>query len=257
MFKASFDGVGKLVVYRDGVVLFEKTRDFEKLGIWKNGRVNGSGSDIIVSFNLSSAPKNARKVNLNRNDNFLVKYDAGVYIKERKTALYIHASEVSVENFGEFVSVEHDGEKDFLNAYKLVFNHGARVRVLRVEKLSVPGSWTIPEEERKAGAHWYSFLGDHNNSYETVNAEELKRINARRRALGLPEENYNLRHWFFEFQDVNENYYASDFLTRIEKDSARVDREKIAAALNTALGHDKLSHYDVDKLLKVVNITLK
>ena len=257
MFKASFDGIGKLVVYRDGVVLFEKTRDFEKLGVWKNGRVNGSGSDRIVSFNLSSAPKNARKVNLNRNDNFLVKYDAGVYIKERKTALYIHASEVSVENLGEFVSMEHDGEKDFLNAYKLVFNHGARVRVLRVEKLSVPGSWTIPEEEHKAGAHWYSFLGDHNNSYETVNAEELKRINARRRALGLPEENYNLRHWVFEYQDITENYYTSDYITRVEKDSARVDREKIAEALNAALGHDKLSHYDVDKLLKVVNITLK
>ncbi len=257
MFKMNFDGIGKLVIYRDGVVLFEKGRDLSRVGTFEKGRVNNSASDRVVSFNLSSAPKNARKVNLTRKDNFFVKYEDGNYIRERKTALYIHASEVSVENLGEFVSMEHDGEKDYLNAYKLIFNHGARVRVLRVEKLSVPGSWTIPEEERKAGAHWYSFLGDHNNSYETVSAEELQRINARRRALGLPEENYNVRHWFFKYQDTKENYYTSDFLTRIEKNSDRVEREKIAAALNAVLGRDKLSHYDVEKLLKVADITLK
>lgn len=76
----------------------------------------------------------------------------------KKTALYVHVSEVNVENLGEFVAMEHNGEKDYLYGYKLTFNHGARAAFAHVKRMCVPGSWTIPDEE-KSGCALVSRLG--------------------------------------------------------------------------------------------------
>lgn len=257
MFKLSLNDYGKIVIYGNGAVLLEKERDFYKIGAQDdNGKIRTTYGDDILYINLSSDPKVARKVNLMRKDNYTVKYDAGYYWHEKKTALYIHVSEVGVFPLGEFVAAEHDGEKDYLYGYKVTFNHGAEARVLKCEKLLVPGSWTIPEDEKKAGAHWSRGLGDHNNAYDTIGAEELENRNKIRVKRGLEPENYNLVHWYYENVTITENYYASEAYHKIEKDSDRVQREKLAEVMNGVL-HDKLSHYDIDKLLAVVNITLK
>ena len=248
----------KLVVYGDGVVFIEKERDIFKLGTLKdNGTVHTSYGDMVTSFNLSGEPKNARKVNLFRKDNYLVKYESGYYLREKKTALYIHISEVDCVNLGEFVAFQHDGEKDYLFKYSLTFKHGATARVVCCDRLKVAGDWTIPESEHAAGAHWKRYLGDFNNSYDTVSADDLDRINAGRVARGLPELDYNLVHWYYVERALDVNYYTSEGYHKIEKDAARSDREKIAAAFNKVLNGDKLSHYDIDKLLTVANITLK
>lgn len=258
MFTVRRDAIAfdKLVIYGGGAVLMEKTRDIFKLGTLKDdGTVHTSYGDTITSFNLSSAPKNARKVNLNRTDNYIVKYQCE-YWPEKKTALYVHASEVDFVNLGEFVACAHDGEKDYLFKYSLAFKHGATARVVCCDRLKVAGDWT-PESEHAAGAHWKKGLGDFNNSYDTVSADDLGRINAGRVARGLPELDYNLVHWYYVERALDVNYYTSEGYHKIEKDAARADREKIAAAFNKALNGDKLSHYDIDKLLTVANITLK
>lgn len=259
MFTVRRDAIAfdKLVIYGGGAVLMEKTRDIFKLGTLKDdGAIQTSYGDTITSFNLSSAPKNARKVNLNRTDNYIVKYQCE-YWREKKTALYVHISEVDFVNLGEFVAFEHDGEKDYLFKYSLAFKHGATARVVCCDRLKVAGDWTIPESEHAAGAHWKRGLGDFNNSYDTVSADDLGRINARRVARGLPELDYNLVHWYYVERALDVNYYTSEGFHKIEKDAARADREKIAAAFNKVLNGDKLSHYDIDKLLTVANITLK
>lgn len=256
MYTVDFEQFSKLVIYGGGEVLLEKTRDIKKIGTFDGGKVKTDYFDHLTTFNLSMEPKNARKINLNRTDNFFIKY-ACKWWPEKKIALYVHVSEVNVENLGEFVDMEHDGEKDYLYGYKVTFNHGARAVFVHTKKLCVPGSWTIPEEEKKAGAHWSRGLGDYNNSYKVITAEEIEPRNAFLEKVGRPAEKYNLIHHFLTFEDVDTNYYTSEGFHKIEKDSARDDREKIAAALNNALGSGKFSHYDVEKLLKVVNITLK
>lgn len=257
MFKLSRNDYGKIVIYGNGAVLLEKERDFYEIGARDdNGKIRTTYGDDILYINLLSAPKTARKVNLMRKDNYTVKYDAGYYWHEKKTALYIHVSEIGVLPLGEFVAADHDGEKDYLYGYKVTFNHGAGARVLKCEKLLVHGSWTIPEDEKKAGAHWSRGLGDHNNAYDTISAEELENRNIIRVKRGLEPENYNLVHWYYENVTITENYYTSETYHKIEKDSDRVQREKLAEVMNGVL-HDKLSHYDIDKLLTVVNITLK
>lgn len=257
MYTVDFDQFEKLVIYGGGEVLLEKTRDFRKIGKFEDEKVKTDYFNHLTSFNLSMEPKNARKVNLDRKDNYFVKYACEWWPREKRTALYVHASEIGVENLGEFVAADHDGEKDYLYGYRVTFNHGARACFTHVEKLCVPGSWTIPEEEKKAGAHWSRGLGDYNNSYKVITAEEIERRNAFLEKVGRPAEKYNLIHHFLTFEDVDTNYYTSEGYHKIEKDDARSEREKIAAALNAAIGSDKFSHYDVDKLLQVVNITLK
>lgn len=259
MFTVRRDGIAfdKLVIYGGGAVLMEKTRDIFKLGTLKDdGAIQTSYGDTITSFNLSSAPKNARKVNLNRTDNYIVKYQCE-YWPEKKTALYVHVSEVDFVSLGEFVACAHDGEKDYLYKYAVTFKHGASARVVCCDRLKVDGKWTIPENEHAAGAHWKMGPGDFNNSYDTVSADDLTRINSGRASRGLPALDYNLVHWYYLEKDLDTNYYTSEGYHRIEKDSARADREKIAAAFNSVLRGDKLSHYDIDKLLTVANITLK
>ena len=257
MYTVDFDKFQKLVIYGGGAVLFEKTRDIRKIGTFDGEKVKTDYFDHLTAFCLSTEPKNARKINLNRTDNFFIKYACEWWPAEKKTALYVHVSEVNVENLGEFVAMEHNGEKDYLYGYKLTFNHGARAAFAHVKRMCVPGSWTIPEEEKKAGAHWSSGLGDYNNSYEVITDAEIERRAEISKKLGRPVEKYNLVHRFITFEDVGTNYYTSEVYHKIEKDDARSEREKIAAALNAAIGSDKFSHYDVDKLLKVVNITLK
>ena len=243
-------GIDTIIIYGGGQILLKKNRDFFKM---QNGE--------MLFFYLKNEPKNARKENLNRKDNYFLKYDDiyGSYYKERKTALYIHESEIKVSGPVEKLSFEHDGEKNYKNEYNLYFVNGGRKRVLNVEKLNVPGNWTIPKEEVSAGAHWYNFLGDYNNSYEIVTEEEQKRLKNWRTKKGLPApEPYNLKHWYFTEEDFSVNTVESDYYTRTEYDAARIERNKLASRFNEILGHNKgFSHYDIQKLLNVFDITEK
>lgn len=255
MFKMNFNNIGKLVIYGDGVELMIKTRDLSKVGkLSESGSVNDSYGDQIISFNLSSEPKNARKVNLNRKDNYFVKYKCE-YWPEYKTALYVHKSELEFVNLGEFVAADHNGEKDYLFAYRVRFVHGAVIQTLNCERLTVPKDWKIPEEERKNGAHWSRFLGDHNNSYNTITEEERKSYNKLRARRGLPEDTSNIVHWYFTTEEITENYYTSEGYHKIEKNDERKEREKLVEVFKSC-GVD-VSIYDINKLLAVLNISIK
>lgn len=244
-----FDGIGKVVIYGNGKIYFQKTRDFKKV----------SNIGDIVSVNISE-PKQARKENLSRKDNYYLNYtdEHSYYYKERKTALYIHVSEVSVSDPEERVSIEHDGEKDFLTYWKLNFKNGCTVKKLNCEKMLVPGTWTIPEDEKANGAHWKHGLGDHNNSYDTISEDEWKHNSLFAKKHGRELEKYNLVHWFYTYETISEIEFASDFYTRIEKDDSRKERETLAAALNSVLGkNSSFSHYDIAKLEKYFDIRIK
>lgn len=237
----NFTGIDKLVIYGKGKILYETSRDLFKVDRGK-----------IVSFELSEDPKNARKENLNRTDNYYLKYtdNHGGYFNERKLALYVHESEISVSDPVEVVAFKHDGETNYKNEYTLTFMYGATKRIVNSEKMKVTGDWKLP-----AGAHWLRCLGDYNNSYETVSEEEVTRINELRIKRGLPKLDYNLVHYYLTEESFTEWKRESDYYTRTEKDVERVKRENLAKKFTEVLGsNNHISHYDIDKLLKVFKI---
>lgn len=247
MFKINFESISRLVIYGNGKKLFEKERDLATVSTG-----NGGTLDRIVSFNLSQEPKNARKENLNRKDNYYLTYTPEYFRNERRTALYVHVSEIEVENLGEKIHNQHDGETDFIYHYKLIFKNGGTIRKVNFERLNVPDGWTIPEEEQKTGAHWSKFLGDYNNAYNIPSERTRKRAVEN----GLPD--FNLIHWYITTEPLAENYYTGDYISRIERDDARKDREKIAEIISSCLyGNNTVSHYEVARMLQHLNITVK
>ena len=246
--KMNFNGVDKLVIYGNGEILFTKTRDLNKV---ENAEHKSTGNGEIISFNLAKEPKNARKENLNRKDNYFLSY-YDTLMKWHRRALYIHVSEISVEPLGEYVAFESKGETHYKDAHKLTFLNGGEIRVLHAEKMLVPDDWKIPEEEAEKGAHWSAFLGDHDNSY-SVPSKESRRFHQMK-----GDKDYNLIHWYYTMEPLTENYYSSDFYTRTEYSEERKELKRIAAIMTECMyGNDRVYDSNVERMLEKLNITIK
>ena len=63
---------------------------------------------------------------------------------------------------------------------------------------------------------------------------------------------------YLTYDAVTEMTIDSDFYTRTEKTEDRLEREKIAEIISSCLYGDKtVSHYEVEALMKKLNITIK
>lgn len=246
MFAITLNNIDRLVIYGDGEKLMEKNRDFAKIGRWEHGAVHEDYFSRILAVNLSEEPKTARKENLNRKDSYLLPYRKPY--GTRGVALYVHTSEVLFENLGEYLDTETNGEKCFLYAFRVVFKHGALADVHHFEKMNVSGDWTLPE-----GATW----DNGRNYYRLADDDALKLGRKLAEKRGETFTEYNVIHHWYTTETIAETVYKSEGFHKIEKDDARKEREKLAAALNAALGREKFSHYDIADLLKVADITLK
>lgn len=235
----------RIVVYDNGKILFDKGRNLSEVGTFENGKFSRAYGDRIEFFNLPEV-KNARKENLFRKDCYFLKYTDPVLTWERKQALYIHVSCIEFEDLGEHVSSAHDGETNYLHYYRLHFPDGYRYRKRNYKRMNVPKDWKLPE-----GASW-----DHGpNCYRPVDDTSLAESLAEKH--GKPFEPFNMIHEWTTEEYGYDNVYSSDYVTRTEYDSAREDRERIANAINEALGRHTVSHYDVAKLLEKLTIEVK
>ena len=235
----------RMVVYDNGKILLDKSRDLMKVGTFEEGKFSDGYYSKIEFISLPDV-KNARKENLFRNDCYFLKYTDPVLPWERKQALYIHVRYIEFEDLGEHVANVIEGETNYLHYYRLHFPEGFRYRKRNIEYLNVPKNWKLPE-----GASW-----DHGpNCYRPVGDTSLaERLAEKHRK---PFEPYNMVHEWTTEQYGYDNVYASDCYARQEKDSAREDRERIANAINEALGRHTVSHYDVAKLLEKLTIEVK
>lgn len=245
MFKLNLRDVDKLIVYGNGKKYLEKTRDFAKVGVILNDKYHNPYGDTITEINLAQEPKNARKENLNRTDNYYLTFKDEIFRNERKTAVYIHVSEVEVDDLGEFVAFEANGEKDYLYLYKVTFRNGATAKFYRAEHMKVDKGWKIPEEEFAAGARWSNTYNTNAPTYDTLSERAERKTGC------------NLIKRYVEFGTITENYYTSEGYHKTEKDDDRKNREEIAALMNKVLGQHKVSHYDVADLQKYFDITIK
>ena len=252
----------KIVIYGRGRILYEiEQSNFEVKEISKNEK-----GEAILKSTYAAAPeaiyltkpiKHARKENLNRNDNYTLNFAVSYMKSWIRQALYIHESEISVEDLGEILAYDTDEERAFLHTVKLTFNNPAVFNEFHIEKIPCDGSWKIPD-----GGRWSSSYGTEERPCYDPYDNSKSPFSAARAAKYPdynPEEKGVIKRWKTE-ETVNNKTLICTFryYTKYEYSAERIRKDNFAEALNNSgLFKERFSHYDIDKLEKVFNITLK
>jgi hypothetical protein len=215
-------------IYEEGKVLFKSNRscmDVHKLN--EDGTIKNYGSNRVVSFNLENDIKRALKLNLNRKDNFYIKEEIEHDYPTTQYVLYIHASEIEVENLGERIKMQTTDETCYIDTYKLNFKSGYKVEVLHYRE--------VPKD--------YEFK----NNLEKQNHVKV-------------EDGKNAgKHFIKEYvvEQHNEAIVTGDYYVRHEYSDFRLKAQEIADDWENILPNARLSHYDIEKLLKEYDIVKK
>ena len=240
-----YSTIRKITIYGHGEKLY--TADpgyFEECRI-SNGKISTVYHGQPLGFTLSTEPKNARKENLNRTDNYFLKYH-GDYSFENGYHLYIHESEISVSLVGEYVLFSTSGETNYCNAVNLHFTHGATMERLKMEKVPEAGKDFTPPE----GCRWsdgYSRNPEKPN-YDVIHPRAYS---------DEPGEPVVVKRWR-ETETVYDLTVRCYGYSKTEKTPERLHREKLAAIINdNKIFSRAVSHYDIEKLLQYFDITIK
>lgn len=242
----NLNGIDRLVIYGHGEKLFEKNRNLMEIGTYDadTNTVKNPYYDRITTVNLASEPKTARKENLKRTDNYYLTFK-GQFLNERKTALYIHESEISVEALGETVALDTKDEKTFIYGYKITFRNGATADFLKYEHLNVPGDFKPPH----GWDRW-----ENGEMYKVIDADTQRRRKEIAEAAGREYKPANVLKKYIVSEAITENYYIADYIHRTEKSENRTRCEELAKAFNKVIGADKFCYWHIEKLLKEYKI---
>lgn len=242
--------IGRLIIYGNGVKLFESDRGMEPQKII-DGKLSSIWSERINKVILSGDIKNARKENLNRTDNYYLKYKVD-YLWENRIALYVHVSEIAVDYIGEMIAMQSKDETCYLRTYRLVFNR-AEIMHMYAEKIPCNGNWTLPENGR-----WSDCYGtEEKPCFDTY--DNSKSPLAKKRGLD-PNEKGVIKRWkTFETVDNYAAIVTAPYYSKIEYSAERQRKNALADAINNSglFSNYSFSHYDIEKLEKVLNISLK
>ena len=145
------------------------------------------------------------------------------------------------------MSIETSGEKDYLTLYKLSFANVQTVSEPKIERI-ICDNYTLKDGEKFGDYYGRDKAHACISSFDSSNSK-FREPNEN------PEKGILKR--YFENVLYNDFIVKSDYYTRTEKDPARVEREKIAEVINTCLHNKSISHYDVENLLKKLNISIK
>lgn len=237
----SGETIKEIIIYGDGVVYF-------KDDVWKFPEYKENGRGLYtevyqgtpVTLYLEKEPVRAIKENLKRKDNYWKKYH-GKYSWETGISLYIHVSEIQVQDDGEKLAFQSDDEKCYLHAYTLHNPSGFVMMRYHVEEVEGAGpDWKPPE-----GSKWGKGYGkkddpvyDISTHYLTGETRVLKRWTE-------PETIYNL-------------ITKAGPYCRIEESDFRRTAREVAKTLNeNKVFHKEVSHYEIERLLKIYDLTKK
>lgn len=243
--KHEYSRITKIVIYGNGAKLYETNNGyFEEIKVDKNNKIQTVYDGRPVEITLTAEPKNARKENLNRKDNYLLSY-RGKYSWQSGTALYIHDSEIAVENAGEHIAFQNCGETNYKNTVTLKFKTPARMDRRKIETVENAGSDFTPPE----GCRWSN---DYSRNPETPNYDVIHRG-----YFSDDDETRVVKRWI-EIELVSEILVSADGYSHTEKDSAREYRETLAKSINEKkVFHKEVSHYEIENLLKYFDVTPK
>lgn len=244
--RCNYDNIRKIHIYGDDEIFYTAERgELKESTVNAAGKISEAFDGLVRGLTLATEPKRARKINLSRKDNYYLTYK-GDYSWENGISLYIHVSEVSATPAGEYLAFENHGERCYKNAVRLHFHHGATIHRRNVERVPDAGKDFRPPE----GCKW-------SDGYSPNPEKPFYDVVTPGKWSGEPGESFVVRRWI-EKETVSEILVEASYYTRKEADPERANREKIAAAMSEVLyGNKTVSHYEVEKLLEVFNITFK
>ena len=239
------DYIGKVVIYGHGVKLFEQENDLEAyeeiINSYGNNQLRNVYHSSPVTVTLAGPVKDARKENLNRRDNYTLRYTPEYLHWERRTALYIHESEISVTDLGDMLANETDEERNYLHAVRLHFNNPVTFERLHAEHIEVPGDWKLPE-----GCRWSDSYGtEERPNYDTYDYTNSRFEKIRAKGKGV------IKRWrTLETVESTDYITTERYYTRMEESPERMRKRAIAEKLNQSgkYSANKWSHYDITTL---------
>jgi hypothetical protein len=240
-----YSSIRKIIIYGHGEKLYQAGNGYFQECRSKDGKISEVYDGKPVAITLGTEPKQARKENLSRKDNYFLKYH-GDYSWESGLILYIHESEISVSPAGEYLAFENRGEANYKKAVRLHFTHGATMRRLKLERVPEAGKDFTPPE----GCKWskdYSRDPQHPN-YDVIYPRPWA---------DQPGPAEVVKRWL-ENETVFDFLAQCDGYSRTEKTPERLQREKLAKMMNEAgLFRGNVSHYDIEEMLKIFDISVK
>ena len=251
-----------IIFYKDGETVFTTaSRCLCFHDIDKAGNVY-SVSDYdreLIAVNITE-PHRALKLNLNRKDNFYMKHPGKTYSFDPANDLYIYCGDggdAVLEYNGEKLAFEHDGEKDFMETYTVTFKTGYQYKKYIIERYSMENPLAYALQPGESFGDGYGskdrpVIKMYDNSDKMDLLEKIHGENAKELEKGIMKK-YTVIETGFAGILITSPYY-----TRIEKDTARQDREKLAKIISGCLYSGKtVSHYEVENLLEKLNISIK
>lgn len=239
------ENIGKIVFYNNGKKVEVQNHQADST-VYKMDDKNVMVTDYmnkVLSMDAGAEFKRALKENLNRKDNFYMSYLPD-YSSYKKIALYVYADFEITE------VIDHiwDRETAYINAVtiNLPFIYEETTR----EELPYKPDFQLPK-----GAAWYKKHGyNGNNTYMTIKLEKDDFSYKRRKKQGLPTE-YIVHLTKKEVVKESHTFKVGPYtrITYTEEFQKAID---FADEFTKIVG-DKISRYDVEKLLKVYNITKK
>lgn len=248
--KINLDHYEAINIYNKNGVIFSTVR-----GGFERDTIDGKkcGSNYLNAVNIIDLPieniRNAQKLNLDKKDVFSIKYTpADRYSIRNGRALYIPDRFINVECLGEFLALEANGEKNFLTLYKFTFANPQTVSEPHFERI-ICDNYTLEEGESFGSVYGKDKKHAVISTFDTSDNTYYKRS-------GKPAEKGIIKRYLKD-NIYNDFIVKSDYYTRTEKDEARREREKIAEIINTCLYNKTVSHFDIENIMKKLNISIK
>lgn len=187
--------------------------------------------------------RNARKIDFKKGDVFTVKSSkAETNVFGDGKDIYIPASVISVAKVAEVVHSNSDGEITYINEYALDFHCEAFHWVSHYEKIyDFPKNTPLKDYDKNG--KWDSGFRADCNTYDTCKDKN-----------GI---DYVAKRWK-TYENITEITVQGDYITRSEKSTDRIEREKLAEIINSCLYSGKtITHYEVKELLDKLDIKVK
>ena len=237
--ECNIENLQRIVVYGDGVILYDNPEGYIEEYTIKDDKLNSMYPGRLNTLYLNNEIKKANKENLNRKDNYILKYK-NTYAFNSGYALYIHKDEISVEYLGEKIAMQTSTETNFLNAYKFTFAAGAVRDVYNYERLEYDKNFTLPE-----GARWGSTMGtEAHPCYDSYN----------NRATG---ESGIIKRWATT-ETIKETITTKrGYCKTIYSEAEKKRREYVKIINDKRCFYKDISSYELEKLQQYFNITLK
>ena len=237
--ECSIENLQRIVVYGDGVILYDNPEGYIQQYTIEGEKLKSVYPENLNTLYLNNEIKKANKENLNRKDNYILKYK-NEYAFNSGYALYIHKDEINVEYLGEKIAMQSKTETNYLHAYKFTFAAGAVCDIHNYERFEYNKDFMLP-----AGARWSSSFGtaDH-PCYDSY----TNRVTGEK---GI------IKRWITQ-ETKKEIITTKRFYSKtIYSDEEKKRREYVKIINEKRCFYKDISSYELEKLQQYFNITLK